>query len=137
MYDHWKKSQYIQVYLNAFSSIILGNGWNLKFSSITKYQFFFQVFSSIFQFFQYEWPPCKGRGGHNSVPWLIKTTYPACWYSFIDLGRMIWDDLSVMAGNRTRTARIQCHEYYPLHHDTMTPCTRTGADLGIYFGRRF
>ena len=58
MYDQWKKSQYIQVYLNAFSSIILENGWNLKFSSIIKYQFFFQVFSSIFQFFQYEWPPC-------------------------------------------------------------------------------
>ena len=28
-----------------------------------------------------------------------------------------------MAGNRTCAARIQCHEYYPLHHGNMTPST--------------
>ena len=63
------------------------------------------------------WYPKVGQGTTH-FPGHLRPLTPTCWYSFIDLGRMKgWFDLSVMAGNRTRAVRIQCHEYYPLHHE--------------------
>ena len=63
--------------------------------------------------------PKVGKGV-TPFPGQLRPLTPAWWYSFIDLGRMKGRvDLTVMAGNRTRAARIQCHMYYPLHHDTI------------------
>ena len=51
---------------------------------------------------------CYPKVGEGATPFpgQLRPLIPACWYSFIDLGRMKGSvDLSVKAGNRTRAAR--------------------------------